>query len=71
LGGKEGKRKGDVRFCPVCGSVDISWIGGLAILDPHMECRECGHRGVFVVGDLEFARKVREEYLAKRAKEPT
>lgn len=58
-----------MRFCPVCGSVEISWIGGLPILNPYMECKECGYRGVFIVGELEFAKKVREEYLAKEGEE--
>jgi hypothetical protein len=66
-----GERKRDVRLCPICGSVDVTWIGRLAILDPHMECKCCGHRGVFIVGDLEFAKKVREEYLVREGKELT
>jgi len=65
----DSKRKKEFRFCPVCGSPSFNWIGGLALLDPYLECRSCGHRGIFIAGDLEFAKKVREEYLAKKNRE--
>ena len=68
MGGKEWNRKEEIKFCPICGSTTIDWVGGLAILNPHMECKNCGHRGIFIVGELEFAKKVREEYLTRKAK---
>jgi len=52
-----------LHFCPVCGSTDVTWIGGLPILAPHMECKECGHRGVFILGDKEIIQAVRKSYL--------
>ena len=69
MGEKEGNEM-EIKFCPICGSLEITWIGGLAMLDPHMECRCCGHRGVFIVGTLELAKKIREEYLANTNNEP-
>ena len=59
-------RKGEMGifyFCPVCGSTDVTWIGGLPILAPHMECKECGHRGVFILGDMETIKGIRKCYL--------
>jgi len=53
-----------LKFCPICGSMDVNWRGGLAILNPHMECMECGHKGLFIIGDFDLAKKLREEYLA-------
>lgn len=50
-------------FCPICGSTEITWIGGLSLLAPHMECKECGHRGVFILGDNETIQAVRQNYL--------
>lgn len=50
-------------FCPRCGSTDITWIGGLPILAPHMECKECGHRGIFILGDNEMIQAVRKDFL--------
>ena len=50
-------------FCPRCGSTDITWIGGLPILAPHMECKECGHRGLFILGDKEMIQAVRKDFL--------
>jgi len=55
-------------FCPVCGSTDITWIGGLPILAPHMECKECGHRGVFILGDKEMIQAVKKSYLEGKAR---
>ena len=52
-----------IYFCPICGSTEIEWIGGLPLLAPHMECKECGHRGVFILGNKESIRDVRENYL--------
>ena len=63
-GKDESKR--EVMFCPVCGSLDIDWVGGLYILSPHRQCKKCGHRGAFIMGELEFAKKIREGYLAKK-----
>jgi len=60
------KHKWEVRFCPICGSTEIDCIGRLFILNPHMECGDCGYRGIFIVGEPELALKVREEYLKKR-----
>jgi hypothetical protein len=56
------------RFCPVCGSTDVSWIGGLPILAPHMECKDCGHRGVFIMGDEEMIQVARSRYLSGEAR---
>lgn len=33
------------------------------MLAPHMECKECGHRGVFILGDAETIQEVRRSYL--------
>ena len=52
------------RFCPVCGSTDVSWIGGLPILAPHMECKDCGHRGVFILGDEGMIQIARKRYFS-------
>ncbi len=60
------KRKREIMFCPICGSLEVDWVGGLYILSPHMECKGCGYRGAFIEGDLEFAKKIREEYLEKK-----
>lgn len=50
-------------FCPRCGSTDITWIGGLPILAPHMECKNCGQRGVFILGNKEMIQTIRKDYL--------
>ncbi len=60
------RRKREIMFCPLCGSLEIDWVGGLYILSPYMECKGCGYRGAFIEGDLEFAKKIREEYLEKK-----
>jgi len=57
-----------LHFCPICGSTEIAWIGGLPILAPQMECRECGHRGVFILGDKETIQAVRKSYLEGKAR---
>jgi len=33
-----------------------------------MECRRCGHRGVFISGDRELAEQIQEEYFREKAK---
>jgi len=66
LNRKEGKPKRNFRFCPRCGSTDIWWLEGLPHLAPYMECRGCGHRGIFIIGDRELAEKIQEEYLTER-----
>ena len=62
----EGKSNRQLRFCPKCGSTDIWWPGGLPFLAPYMECKRCGHRGVFIVGDRELAEKIQEEYVREK-----
>ena len=57
-----------LHFCPICGSTDITWIGGLPVLAPHMECKECGHRGVFILGDKEMIEAVKKSFLEGKAK---
>jgi hypothetical protein len=59
-------KQAEVRFCPVCGSTDIDWVGGLAILAPYLECKGCGYRGVFVIGNLKLVKKVREAYHVQK-----
>jgi hypothetical protein len=33
-----------------------------------MECKECGHRGVFILGDKEMIQAVRRSYLEGKAR---
>ena len=65
---KEEREKPLLHFCPVCGSTEITWIGGLPLLAPHMECKECGHRGIFLLGDTEMIQAVRRSYLEGKEK---
>ena len=65
LGLGDGKRR--IRFCPRCGSVDLSWLGTISLALPQVECRECGHRGIYLEGDEELAAAVRKGYLDRKA----
>ena len=62
-------RENIVYFCPICGSTELTWIGGLPLFAPHMECQKCGHRGVFILGDEESVRDVKENYLQGQAED--
>ncbi|UCH38024.1 MAG: hypothetical protein JSV76_02335 [Candidatus Bathyarchaeota archaeon] len=69
IGNNARDKPAELRFCPVCGSTDIDWVGGLAILAPYSECKECGYRGIFVMGTVEFVKKVREAYHAQDSRQ--
>ena len=58
-------RKRRVKFCPKCGSTDISWASGLAQLWSVWECRNCGYYGAFIVEDGKLSQKLQEEYVRK------
>jgi predicted RNA-binding Zn-ribbon protein involved in translation (DUF1610 family) len=62
------RRKGatrKVKFCPKCGSTDISWASGLAQLWSIWECRNCGYYGAFIVEDGKLSQKLQEKYARK------
>ena len=54
-----------VKFCPRCGSEEISFASGLAGLWSIWECRNCGYYGAFIVEDGKLSQKLREEYARK------
>jgi ribosomal protein L37AE/L43A len=56
-----------VKFCPKCGSTDVSWASGLAQLWSIWECRNCGYRGAFILEDGKLSHILREEYARKAA----
>lgn len=54
-----------MKFCPRCGSKEISFASGLAYLWSIWECRNCGYYGAFIVEDGKLSQKLREEYARK------
>jgi predicted RNA-binding Zn-ribbon protein involved in translation (DUF1610 family) len=54
-----------VKFCPRCGSAEISFASGLAYLWSIWECRNCGYYGAFIVEDGKLSQKLQEEYAKK------
>ena len=64
MGRGDGKRR--IRFCPRCGSLDLSWLGAISLALPQVECRECGLRGIYLEGDEELVAAVRKGYLDRK-----
>ena len=54
-----------VKFCPKCGSTEISWALGLAHLWSIWECRNCGYYGAFIIENGKLSQKLQEEYASK------
>lgn len=65
LGQGDGKRS--LHFCPRCGSLDLLWLGAVSFAFPMVECRDCGHRGIYLEGDEELVAAVRKGYLDRKA----
>jgi len=64
---RRGNGKRRVRFCPRCGSVDLIFPRAIYVAVPQVECRGCGHRGIYLEGDEELAAAVRKGYLDRKA----
>lgn len=62
-------RKRGTKFCPKCGSSNISWALGLAQLWSIWECKKCGYYGAFIVEDGKLSQKLQEEYDKKHGAE--
>ncbi len=62
-----GDGKQHLRFCPRCGSLDLLHMGAISLAMPMIECRECGHRGIYLEGDEELVAAVRKGYLDQKA----
>lgn len=54
-----------MKFCPVCGSRDMTY-AVLGTTLPIYKCKTCGYRGLIVVEDGSISEKLREEYQKKR-----
>jgi len=65
LGQGDDKRR--FHFCPRCGSLDLLWLGAISFALPMVECRECGHRGIYLEGDEELVAAARKGYLDRKA----
>lgn len=53
-----------VKFCPRCGSKEISW--PLPHDRQKWECKECGYLGAFIIEDGEMADEIRKEYYKNK-----
>jgi predicted RNA-binding Zn-ribbon protein involved in translation (DUF1610 family) len=63
------KNSGPYRFCPQCGSTDVSWAQGLPQLWSVWECKNCGYRGAFILENGNLAQKLQEEWTKKNRTE--
>ncbi len=65
---KHKTRERTQKFCPKCGSSDVSWASGLPQLWSIWDCKNCGYRGALILEDSKLAEKLREEYARKTVK---
>ena len=58
----EAKKKRAIKYCPKCGSTDVSWAQGMPQFWSLWQCKKCGYRGAFILEDGNLALKLEEEW---------